>query len=218
MYPVAYSARYEAEDRNRLTVFFRLILAIPWAIWASIWSIAVTFSVIAAWFALLFTGRYPEALYSFNSNFLRFVTRFNAWEHLLTDEWPPFDGSPDDSYPIRLNVAPPLAEYSRVKVLFRIILLIPVAILAWVMSIVLRVIAFLAWFALVFVARLPEGFYRPLRAATAYLAKAGAYYMLLTEDWPEFWVDEQEEASAFGAAPPPPSPPPPPAPPAAPAA
>ena len=45
--------------RSRLTVFFRLLLAIPQAIWLSIWGIAVYVAVIVAWFAALFTGRVP---------------------------------------------------------------------------------------------------------------------------------------------------------------
>lgn len=197
MYPVAYSVQHEEEGRNRLTVFFRLLLAIPWAIWLSIWGIGVYVTVVIAWFALLFTGRYPEGIYDFHASFLRFNARFHSWYWLLVDEWPPFGGSEADPYPARLRVDPPLEEYSRVKVLFRIILLIPVAILAWVMSVILQLVALVAWFVLVFTARLPEGLYKPMRAASAYLLKAGAYYLLITETYPPFWEDEADEAPAF---------------------
>jgi len=206
MYRVAYSVQYEGEGRSRLSVFFRLILVIPWMIWAAFWGLAVFFTLIATWFALLFTGRYPEALYEFHSSYLRFMCRLHAWTWLLVDEWPPFNGAPDDQYPVRLKIEPPLESYSRVKVLFRIVLLIPVYILAYVMSIILQLVAFVAWFVLVFAAKLPEGLYKPLRASTAYLIKAGAYYLLITEDFPLFWVDEADEADAFGL--PPTAPPP----------
>lgn len=217
MYPVAYSVQHEAEGRNRLTVFFRLILAIPWAIWASIWGIGIFFTLIASWFALVFTGRYPEGLYEFNSNYLRFVARFHTWAALLVDEWPPFNGAPDDGYPVRVAIAPALDPYSRVKALFRIILIIPVYILAYVMGIILQLVAIVAWFVLIFTAKLPEGLYKPMRAASAYIIKAGSFYLLITEAFPPFWVDEAEEAPAFGAAPAAPEagPPPPPPPPAA---
>src|SRR5207249_10122304 len=46
--------------RNRLTVFFRLLLAIPQAIWLGLWSIAAAIAVFAAWFAALFTGSVPD--------------------------------------------------------------------------------------------------------------------------------------------------------------
>ena len=222
MYPVAYSVKHEAVGRNRLTVFFRLILAIPWLIWGSLWGIAVFFTVIGAWFALLFTGRYPEGLYEFNASYIRFMARVHSWVWLLVDEWPAFDGSPDPSYPARLKVDPPLEEYDRVKVLFRLILLIPVLILSYIMSLILELIAIVAWFVLVFTANLPEGLYKPMRAANAYVIKAGAYAMLITESFPPIWEDEADEAPAFEdtpeAAPPPPPPPAPPSAPPPPAA
>ncbi len=103
MYPVAFSAIYEGEGRNRLTVFFRLIVAIPWLIVASLWGIAAFLAVIVAWFALLFTARYPEGLYNFVAGYVRFSNRVNGFTYLLTDEWPPFDGDEDYDYPVRVS-------------------------------------------------------------------------------------------------------------------
>lgn len=197
MHPVVYSAPLEGEGRSRLTVFFRALLAIPWAIFGAIWGLGVYLTLIFSWFALLFTGRYPRGLYSFHASYLRFTARFHSWSWLLTDEWPPFSGQPDADYPIRLQVAEPQEHYSRLKVLFRIFLLIPVMIAAWVMSIILQLVALVAWFVLLFTAGLPEGLYKPMRAASAYLIKAGAFSLLITEDFPPFWVDEGEEALAL---------------------
>jgi hypothetical protein len=47
--------------RNRLTVFFRLILAIPHLIWVFLWSIAIVFVGIATWVATLVRGRPPTS-------------------------------------------------------------------------------------------------------------------------------------------------------------
>ena len=219
MHPVAYSAVYEGEGRNRLTVFFRLIVAIPWLIVASLWGIAVFFALIVAWFAVVITGRYPEGLYNFNAGFLRFINRTNGFTWLLTDEWPPFDGDEDYDYPVRMLIPEPKAEYSRAKAFFRIFLLIPVYILAYIMNIILELVGIVAWFVMLFTAKLPEGLYKPMRAASAYAAKASAFGLLLTEDFPPFWMDEAEEAPRFdgGETPAAVTPPPPPPPPAAPA-
>jgi uncharacterized membrane protein len=197
MHPIAYSAAYQEEDRNRLTVFFRLLVALPWFFVALFWGLAAWLAVIGAWFALLFTGRYPQGLYDFNANFLRFITRVNGFVWLLTDEWPSFSGDDEPSYPVRLHIDPPKEEYSRAKVFFRIILMIPVYILSYVMSIILQVVGFIAWLVMIFTGKLPAGLYKPLRIATAYNAKALGYYMLLTEDFPPFWMDEEEEAPRF---------------------
>jgi hypothetical protein len=198
MYPVVLSAPLEETGRSRLTVFFRALLIIPWAIWASIWAIALYVTVPISWLALLFTARYPESLYSFHSSFLRFLARAHAYGALLTDEFPPFNGSPHEGYPVRLAIAPAKDSYSRAKVLFRIILIIPVYILAYIMQLILMLVAIVAWFVLVFAGRLPEGLYKPIRAALSYVIKAYSYYMLLTEDYPPIWLKEDEEAPALG--------------------
>ena len=146
----------------------------------------------------LFTGRYPQGLYDFNVGSLRFAARVNGFGYLLTDEWPSFGGDEEPGYPVRLLVEPAKEEYSRMKVLFRIFLLIPVVILSYVMSFILGVVGFIAWLVIVFTGELPEGLYKPLRIASAYMAKALGYHMLVTEDFPPFWMDESEEIGRFG--------------------
>lgn len=213
MYPIVYSAPLLGE-RNRLTVFFRILLAIPWFIVISLWSIALFFTVVFAWFALVFTGRYPEGLYNFNRSFLVFSARTNGWLWLLADEFPPFNGTDDPNYPIRVLVEDPKPEYSRMKVLFRIIVGIPVMVMMYVMNLITQVVGFISWFAILFTGKLPEGLYKPLRASIALAAKGSGYFLLLTEDWPSFWVDQEDEMPAdsgalapdYPQAPPPPPP------------
>ncbi len=198
MYPIAFSAAYQGENRNRLTAFFRLIVAIPWFIVMTLYGIVAFIAAFIAWFALLITGHYPRGLYDFNSGFLRMSTRVSGFYMLLTDEFPPFGGGEEPDYPIRTLVEPPKEQYSRLKVLFRIILIIPIQILHYVMQIILEVCGIVAWLVILFTGKLPIGLYRPLRIATAYSIKANAYYLLLTEDFPPFWQDEEEEAPRFG--------------------
>ena len=65
-------------ERSRLTVFFRLILAIPLFLWLTIWSIAVSFVVIVAWIIGLVAGRVPDSLHSFMAAYVRFSTHVFA--------------------------------------------------------------------------------------------------------------------------------------------
>ena len=58
-------------------------------------AIAAEIAAVIAWFAIVFTGRYPEGLYNFNAGFLRMATRVNGFYYLLTDEYPPFNGDED---------------------------------------------------------------------------------------------------------------------------
>lgn len=197
MHPIAYSAQFEGDDRSRLSVFFRLIVAIPWFVVLFVYAIGAYIATIVAWFALLITGRYPEGLYNFNAGFVRMATRVAGFYNLLTDKFPSFGGGEDPDYPVRALIQPPKEEYSRLKVLFRIFLMIPVMILSYVMQLILQVVAFIAWVVIVFTGKLPVGLYRPLRIANAYTTKSLAFYLLLTEDFPPFWQDEEEEAPRF---------------------
>ena len=106
MYPVSYAADYAAEGRNRLTTFFRSFVAIPWLIVAYLYGIGASIVVVIAWFAMVFTGRYPQQLYDFNAGYLRMVNRVNSFHYLLTDEYPPFGGADAPEYPIRIGVPP----------------------------------------------------------------------------------------------------------------
>ena len=196
MYPVSYEADAAIEGRNRLTAFFRYLVSIPWQIVAALYGFVASFAAFFAWFAIVFTGRYPEGLYNFNAGFQRMASRVNAFNYLLTDDWPPFNGEQQAAYPIRIGVAPPLDSYSRLKTFFRLIVGIPVMILAWVQGLILGVVTLIAWFAILFTGKFPEGLFGPARSASAYLARAGAYFLLLTEDWPPFSLEDGAGAPA----------------------
>lgn len=196
MYPVSYVADYAAEGRNRLTTLFRSIVAIPWLIVAYIYGLVASIAVVIVWFAMVFTGRYPDGLYNFIAGYLRMVNRVNGFHYLLTDDYPPFGGDEGSDYPIRIGVPPPLDKYSRAKALFRYIIGIPVMILALVQSLILGVVTLIAWFAILFTGKHPDGLFNPARSASAYLTRASAYFLLLTEDWPPFALEDGAGAPA----------------------
>jgi hypothetical protein len=201
-YPVTFESDY-VEKRSRLTTFFRFILVIPHAIVLYLWTIAAYIVVILAWFAIVFTGRWPRGMYDFVASYWRYSTAVLGYFFLLTDDYPPF-GSDVDSYPVRLRVAPPKSSYSRLKTFFRFILAIPVAIIAYAMQIVAFVGAFLAWFAIVLLGRQPKGLQDMIALGVSYQQRANTYIYLLTEDWPPFTDDSSarvESAPAFGSLP-----------------
>jgi len=77
-------------ERNRLTVAFRIILVIPHVIVLLFLGIAAAVITIVAFFAVLFTGRWPEGMRSFVLNVLRWYVRVSNYFLLLTDDYPPF--------------------------------------------------------------------------------------------------------------------------------
>ena len=190
-----FEAEY-VERRSRLTTFFRYFLIIPHLIVLFFWGIAGAFALIAAWFALLFTGRYPQGLYDFLAGLLRYTTAVYGYSALLTDQYPPFSGDTDD-YPVRLRVPPPKPEYDRLKVLLRIFLVIPVALIAYAMRVLWYVGSFIAWFAIVILGKQPKGLQDMTALGLSYDMRALAYMLLITEDWPPFM--EPQDAALAGA-------------------
>jgi hypothetical protein len=89
-YPVTVTADKPPPSRDRVSVGLRLILLIPQIIVLSVIAFIWILMTVVAWFAILFTGRYPEGLYQFSVGSLRWTTRVNAYALLLVDEYPPF--------------------------------------------------------------------------------------------------------------------------------
>lgn len=168
--------------RTRLTVFFRLLLAIPQMIWLAIWGIAAYVVLIIAWFAALFTGRVPTGMHNFLAQYARASTHLRAYVLLLADPWPPFGGSAG-TYPVDLRVDPP-EKQNRLTVFFRILLAIPAFLLTYVFGAVNNIVAFLGWFVCLFTGRMPQGM-RDLSAwMFRYEAQTYCYVLLLTGRYP----------------------------------
>jgi hypothetical protein len=191
-YPVIFEADY-VERRNRLSAFFRLILMIPLVIWLYFYGIVAYIALVIAWFAIVISGRYPRGLYDFVSDYTRFLTRVTAYGALLCDPYPSFGGSPDPAYPIRMEFTP-LAQYSRLKTAFRIILAIPIVILRYVITLLLEIGAFAAWFVILFTGKMPRGLYDLMVFANSYIARSDAYIFLLTETYPPFEAEHPLDA------------------------
>ena len=71
--------------RNRLTVFFRLLLAIPHFIWLFVWGIGNAVVLILSWFAALFTGRVPTSFHDFMARYLTYQTQVLAYLQLAAN-------------------------------------------------------------------------------------------------------------------------------------
>jgi hypothetical protein len=176
--------------RTRLTVFFRLILAIPHLLWATLWGVIAVLAVLANWFATLVKGRSPEGLHTFLATFLRYVTHVRAYLLLAADPFPGFTGR-EGTYPIDLAVGPP-EEQSRLTVAFRLILAIPALLLTNIMSNLSQLLAFFAWFIALFTGRVPEGLRNFILLAMRFETQTYAYLMVLTDRYPSFNVGVQE--------------------------
>lgn len=213
-YPISYEMAYQ-EKHSRLSTFFRMILAIPAAVFLVLYSIVAGIAVLIAFVVLVFTARYPAGLYDFVAGWVRLAGRLSAYEYLLTDLYPPFSGGQAHDYPCQITVGPPQEKYSRLKVFFRIIVGIPTLIMNWLFTMWAGLMAFAAWVVIVITGKLPYGLYEQQVLAERYRTRAGAYFVYLTDLQPPI----SDKSAADVQQPPASAPPPPPAapPPAAPA-
>jgi hypothetical protein len=172
--------------RARLTAIFRPILAIPLIVWGYVWGIAAIVAVVIAWFAALITGRVPDPLHHFISRYLRFGTQALGYTTLLGERYPGFLG--DQPYEVDASIAGAL-EQSRAKVAFRLILAVPLIILAEVLKSVAFVIAAFAWVVAIFTEELHPGFRNIGSWLLRFYVQTYGYVGLLTERYPHLDIE-----------------------------
>src|SRR5919199_444226 len=192
-HPVRVHVDPALDERNRLTTAFRLILAIPHLILVGgpiaaelSWTWGAENGRLYAWVAILFTGRYPEGLWSLAAYYLRWRVRAVAYTALLRDEYPPFG---DGNYPAWLDLAPPTTPRDRVTVGFRLILAIPHLLAVWLLGIAWGFTSVIAWFAILFTGSYPAGLNRFGVGVLRWNTRVEAYLLLLRDEYPPFSLE-----------------------------
>jgi hypothetical protein len=192
-------------DLSRWQWLVKWFLAIPHFIVLFVLWIAFFVLTIVAWFAILFTGRYPRSLFDFNVGVVRWSWRvaFYATSPLGTDRYPPFTLDAVD-YPATLEVEYP-ERLSRGLVLVKSWLLaIPhlVVVGAFVATggfrgrgigagiSLLGVLTFIAVVALLFRDRYPRGLFDFLLGIHRWIYRVLAYVALMTDRYPPFRLDQ----------------------------
>jgi hypothetical protein len=168
--------------RSRLTVFFRLLLAVPHLVWLVLWGIAAALAAIANWFATLITGTPPAALHRFLSRYVRYELHVTAFLYLAANPFPGFLGE-SGTYPLDL-VLPGPARQSRRRTGFRIFLAIPAMLVNAALGWALAVAALLTWFVALARGAAPWGLRNLMAYSLRYSAQLNAYLFLVTDAYP----------------------------------
>src|SRR3972149_6891276 len=180
-YPVTFDVEYP-ERLSRWQIFFKFwLFPIPHIIILSLFGIVYFITLVVAWFAILFTGRYPQGLFNLAVGFWRWAMRVNVYTYLMRDEYPPFSTS--GSYPARLEVEYP-ERLSRGLIFVKWFLAIPHFIILYGYAILAQVVLFIAWFAILFTGRFPQTLFNVVVGYWRWTARTYAYVMLLTDQYP----------------------------------
>jgi hypothetical protein len=183
-HPISFDVVDGAGPRSRLKTFFRFFLAIPWMILGAIYGIALVVLFVIAWFGVLILGRYPETLHRWISGILRFSARFGAFLYLLTDAWPQVGWGEEPEHPVRIAVAPRAASQSRLKALFRVILMIPLFVISYGIGWILQGGVVASWLTIVFRGYQPQWVESALIGALTWQIRFNGYFLLLTDVYP----------------------------------
>ena len=182
--------------QSRLTVAFRIFLAIPQLIVLWLLGVAAGVITIIGWFGALFTGRLPVFAADFLTGYLRWLSRVYAYNYLLTDVYPPFTLD-DADYPVRLAVTP--GRLNRLAVLFRFFLLIPCWIVQAVVSYgALTIFMFVTWLIVLVTGQMPDAIHQGLAAVLRYQVRTLGFAMMLTSAYPGGLFGDPQAQPAYG--------------------
>jgi hypothetical protein len=165
------------------------IMAIPHIVLLYVLGAVLNVITFIAWFAILFTGKYPAGLFDFAVGVMRYQWRVGTFYLFMREPYPAFDvpGGPADpgGDPATFTVIRP-ERLSRGLIFIKWLLILPVVIVLFVLGIGAFVALIIAFFAVLFTGKWPEG----LRTYVIGVARLGArmnvYHYLMTDVYPGF--------------------------------
>jgi hypothetical protein len=201
-YPVRFSVDYPDRPLNRLTTFFRIIVAIPILIvlgavagaqWQ--WSHDQSTTTIAAgtggllFFApllmILFRRKYPRWWFDFNLELQRFINRVSVYLALMQDQYP----ATDEYQSVRLEYDYPDAsrQLNRWLPLVKWFLAIPHYVVLFFLQIASAVVIIVSWFAILFTGTYPRGLFDFVAGVLRWHNRVVGYaFTLVTDRYPPF--------------------------------
>ncbi|HMG25922.1 MAG TPA: DUF4389 domain-containing protein [Acidimicrobiia bacterium] len=189
-YPLTFSVDYPDRELNRVTTGFRLILAIPLLLLLALFAqghpasagLLLFLPVLAL---LVLRHKYPRWWFDFNLQITRLEARIYSYAFLLRDEYP----SVDQEQAVHVDIVYPDAEneLNRWLPLVKWILAIPHYIVLAFLYIAVIVVVIIAWFAILFTGRYPEGMFDFVVGVVRWSLRVTAYaFLLVTDRYPPF--------------------------------
>ena len=184
VYPAAVEIGYPAE-LNRWLPLVKWLLAIPhfFALWFVV--IGAFFVAIYAFFAVLFTGRWPRGAFDYLVGTFRWAYRVAVYVHLMTDAYPPFSMADDPSYPVRLHIEYP-EHIDRWRPLVQWLLAWPYLIVAGALYWLTGILTIAAFFTVLFTKQIPRGIFDLMVPGLRWNLRGNAYALFMNSRYPPF--------------------------------
>jgi hypothetical protein len=183
-YPIRFDVQYP-ERLSRMLIFVKWwLLSIPQLL--IVYALNTVSGVIGlvAWFAILFTRRYPKGLFEVVVGFNRWGANVTSYTGLLRDEYPPF-GTDPGSYPLRYEVDYP-EKLSRWLIFVKWLIAFPHYIILQVLWLIAFLFWFIGWFAILFTGRFPRGMFNFVVGVMRWNYRVSGYTSLLRDEFPPY--------------------------------
>lgn len=175
------------QSHSRWLIFVKLLLALPHFIVVYLLFIPLSILTLLAWFAILFTGRYPRAFFDFNTGILRWTANVGSYVFLLRDGYPPFSWEAGE-YPLILDIPYPERQ-SRFRLFIRFFAVIPNQFVLAIVQLGWYLTTFIAWWAILFTGHFPKGLFRFSVGVGRWYFRQSAYLYLLRDEYSPYSVN-----------------------------
>ncbi len=182
-YPVTFDVEYPAK-LSRLGTLFRLLIAIPQLLVIYALGTVVGIITFIAWFAILFTRRYPKGLFELVVSFNRWTANVYAYMALLRDEYPPFSSDPG-RYPVLYDVEYP-EMLSRWLIFVKWFLVLLHQIVLYFLGLFAILAGIIAYFAILITGRFPRALFTYIVGVMRWYYRVNAYSSLLRDEFPPY--------------------------------
>ena len=181
--PVRFDLEYP-DELSRLLIFVKWLLVIPHLF--VLYALGAVQAVITliAFFAILFTTRYPEGLFKIAVGVMRWQANVSAYTLLLRDEYPPFSWDSGE-YPVTVEIEYP-DTLNRWLPLIKWLLIIPNLIVLMLVALIAYLLIFVAWFAILFTGKFPRGMFDFVVGVQRWSLRVNAYIYLMRDEYPPF--------------------------------